>query len=106
MKTIKVNDIDIGNHKPFVLIAGLNVLEDVGEILIILNACIGSSREPLHVIVYAVELTVVQRIGVVCGEAVGQGGFANFHVVVRGRQDDVRGDALLLGGATGDTVEF
>ena len=28
MKTIKVNEIEIGNDKPFVLIAGLNVLED------------------------------------------------------------------------------
>ena len=28
MKIVKVNEIEIGNDKPFVLIAGLNVLED------------------------------------------------------------------------------
>ena len=28
MNTIKVNKIEIGNDNPFVLIAGLNVLED------------------------------------------------------------------------------
>ena len=45
MKTIKVNEIEIGNNKPFVLIAGLNVLEDEKTIHSVIAKCIESSAK-------------------------------------------------------------
>ena len=45
MKTIKVNEIEIGNDKPFVLIAGLNVLEDEKTIHSVIAKCIESSMK-------------------------------------------------------------
>ena len=45
MKTIKVNDIDIGNHKPFVLIAGLNVLEDESTIEKVISKCVEVTKK-------------------------------------------------------------
>lgn len=45
MKTIKVNEIEIGNDKPFVLIAGLNVLEDEKTIHSVIEQCIASSTK-------------------------------------------------------------
>ena len=45
MKTIKVNEIEIGNNKPFVLIAGLNVLEDEKTIHSVIAKCIESSMK-------------------------------------------------------------
>tara|TARA_B100001093_G_scaffold64524_2_gene54481 strand:+ start:7139 stop:7963 length:825 start_codon:yes stop_codon:yes gene_type:complete len=45
MKTIKVNEIEIGNDKPFVLIAGLNVLEDEKTIHSVIAQCIASSTK-------------------------------------------------------------
>jgi 2-dehydro-3-deoxyphosphooctonate aldolase (KDO 8-P synthase) len=44
MKTIEVNDIHIGNDLPFVLIAGLNVLEDEKTIETVISKCIESSK--------------------------------------------------------------
>ena len=44
MKTIVVNDIHIGNDLPFVLIAGLNVLEDEKTIETVISKCIESSK--------------------------------------------------------------
>ena len=40
MRSITVNDINIGNDKPFVLIAGLNVLEDEKTIETVITKCI------------------------------------------------------------------
>ena len=45
MNTIKVNKIEIGNHKPFVLIAGLNVLEDEKTIESVITKCIESTSK-------------------------------------------------------------
>ena len=44
MRSIKVNDINIGNDKPFVLIAGLNVLEDEKTIETVITKCIESTK--------------------------------------------------------------
>ena len=38
MKTIKVGNLEVGNDKPFVLIAGLNVLEDDDTIKNVIEA--------------------------------------------------------------------
>ena len=45
MNTIKVNKIEIGNDKPFVLIAGLNVLEDEKTIDSVITKCIESTSK-------------------------------------------------------------
>ena len=45
MRSITVNDINIGNDKPFVLIAGLNVLEDEKTIRLVLNHPVIESQE-------------------------------------------------------------
>ena len=45
MNTIKVNKIEIGNDKPFVLIAGLNVLEDEKTIESVITKCIESTSK-------------------------------------------------------------
>ena len=55
---------------------------------------------------YAVDAAIGEFFRVIGLEAVGQRGFANLHVVIRCGQDQVGDDALFLGGATGDTVEF
>ena len=44
MKTIKLNEIEIGNDKPFVLIAGLNVLEDEKTIEKVISECIETTK--------------------------------------------------------------
>ena len=40
MNTIKVDKLEINNDKPFVLIAGLNVLEDEKTIESVITKCI------------------------------------------------------------------
>ena len=45
MKKIKVNEISIGNDQPFVLIAGLNVLEDEKTIEEVISKCISSTKK-------------------------------------------------------------
>ena len=45
MNTIKVNKLEIGNDKPFVLIAGLNVLEDEKTIESVITKCIESTSK-------------------------------------------------------------
>ena len=45
MNAIKVNKIEIGNDKPFVLIAGLNVLEDEKTIESVITKCIESTSK-------------------------------------------------------------
>tara|TARA_Y100000768_G_scaffold134279_1_gene99997 strand:- start:5001 stop:5834 length:834 start_codon:yes stop_codon:yes gene_type:complete len=45
MKTVKVNQIEIANNKPFVLIAGLNVLEDEKTIEKVVSSCIKATSE-------------------------------------------------------------
>ena len=40
MKTVKVDQIEIANNKPFVLIAGLNVLEDEKTIEKVVSSCV------------------------------------------------------------------
>ena len=39
MKEIRIDDIQISNDKPFVLIAGLNVLEEEKVILEVISKC-------------------------------------------------------------------
>ena len=45
MKTIKVGNLEIGNDKPFVLIAGLNVLEDDETIKDVIEECIRLTKK-------------------------------------------------------------
>ena len=45
MKKIKVNEISFGNDQPFVLIAGLNVLEDEKTIEDVISKCISSTKK-------------------------------------------------------------
>ena len=45
MKTVKVNQIEIANNKPFVLIAGLNVLEDEKTIEKVVSSCVKATSE-------------------------------------------------------------
>ena len=45
MNTIKLNKLEIGNDKPFVLIAGLNVLEDEKTIESVITKCIDSTSK-------------------------------------------------------------
>ena len=45
MKTIKVGNLEVGNDKPFVLIAGLNVLEDDETIKDVIEACIRLTKK-------------------------------------------------------------
>ena len=45
MKIVKVNEIEIGNDKPFVLIAGLNVLEDEKTIHSVISQCLESTAK-------------------------------------------------------------
>ena len=44
MKTIKIKEINIGNDQPFVLMAGLNVLEDEKTIHDVITKCIASTK--------------------------------------------------------------
>ena len=44
MKTIKIKEINIGNDQPFVLMAGLNVLEDEKTIHDVITKCIASTQ--------------------------------------------------------------
>ena len=45
MKTIKVGNLEVGNDKPFVLIAGLNVLEDDETIKDVIEECIRLTKK-------------------------------------------------------------
>ena len=45
MKTIKVGNLEVGNDKPFVLIAGLNVLEDDETIKNVIEECIRLTKK-------------------------------------------------------------
>ena len=45
MNIIKVDNIEIGNDKPFTLIAGLNVLEDDKTIEAVISKCIESTNK-------------------------------------------------------------
>ena len=45
MKTIKVGKLEVGNDKPFVLIAGLNVLEDDETIKDVIEECIRLTKK-------------------------------------------------------------
>ena len=45
MNTIKVDKLEINNDKPFVLIAGLNVLEDEKTIESVITKCIESTSK-------------------------------------------------------------
>ena len=45
MKTVKVGQIEIANNKPFVLIAGLNVLEDEKTIEKVVSSCVKATSE-------------------------------------------------------------
>ena len=45
MKTVKVDQIEIANNKPFVLIAGLNVLEDEKTIEKVVSSCVKATTE-------------------------------------------------------------
>ena len=61
MKTIVVNDIHIGNDLPFVLIAGLNVLEDEKTIETVISKCIESSKAKTYHIF--LRLLMTKQIG-------------------------------------------
>ena len=45
MKTIKIGNLEVGNHKPFILIAGLNVLEDDETIKDVIEECIRLTKK-------------------------------------------------------------
>jgi len=45
MKTVKVDQIEIANDKPFVLIAGLNVLEDEKTVEKVVSSCVKATTE-------------------------------------------------------------
>ena len=45
MKTIKVGNLEVANDKPFVLIAGLNVLEDDETIKDVIEECIRLTKK-------------------------------------------------------------
>ena len=44
MKTIKIKELNIGNNEPFVLIAGLNVLEDETTIHKVVLKCLEATK--------------------------------------------------------------
>ena len=44
MKNIKINHIEIANESPFVLIAGLNVIEDDKTVDEVISTCIKTTK--------------------------------------------------------------
>ena len=44
MKTIKIKELNIGNNEPFVLMAGLNVLEDETTIQKVVLKCLEATK--------------------------------------------------------------